>query len=195
MYCPKCGAQIIENAKFCQKCGNPVNVQAPATIPTPVNVQAPANMQAPANIPAAHATTPAKPLKYNAFTFISAGITAVMIILFFLPSIVVNGKSFSMFTSITNVLQMDIVPFFFCAILMFAAEALLIVALIFIMKKNSKAIAFVISASGVTAFTLFFFWLTDYAISFATTTAVPVIMLIMAACNVIFYLISRKVNR
>lgn len=187
MYCIKCGAQLSENAKFCSKCGSPINAVAPANVQTPVNVQPPTE-QTP--------VTSAQPvIKQNAFTFISIGITAVLAILYFLPSVVVNGKSFSMFTSIVRMFEMDIVPFFFCAILMCAAEVLLIIAFINMLTKKRKVIGFIIPASGITVFTLFFFWLTDYAITFATTTATPVFMLILAVANVIFCLISRKAGK
>lgn len=176
MYCIKCGAVLSENAKFCSKCGASVNAVAPVSVQTPV--------------------TPAQPvIKQNAFTFISMGITAVLAILFFLPSVVVNGKSFSMFTSIVRTVEMDIVPFFFCAIVMCAAEVLLILAFINMLTKKRNVMGFIIPASGITVFTLFFFWLTDYAIDFATSTVVPVLMLILAVANLIFYLISRKAGR
>ena len=188
MYCSKCGTKLGENANFCQKCGT-------AVIQTNVNVQAqtvqtPANVQTPAPV-----TAPPQPVRQNAFTFVSIAITGVLILLFFLPSLVVNGKNFSMFTSVTNVIQMDIVPFFFCAILMFAAEVLLVLAFIFMLTKKGNVLKFIIPAAGITVFTLFFFWLTDYAISFATTTAVPVFMLILSVANFVFYLISRKAGK
>lgn len=190
MYCIKCGAKLSENAKFCSKCGVSVTNVNPANVQTTVNVQVPT-----INPPVNTQTVPAQPVKQNAFTFISLGITAVMAILFFLPSVVVNGNSFSMFTSVVRMFEMDIVPFFFCAILMCAAEVLLIIAFINMLTKKRSAIGFVIPASGITVFTLFFFWLTDYAITFATTTATPVFMLILAVANVIFYLISRKAGK
>ena len=190
MYCIKCGAKLSENAKFCSKCGVSVTNVNPANVKTTVNIQVP-TIKPPVNTQ----PVPAQPVKQNAFTFISIGITAVLAILFFLPSVVVNGKSFSMFTSIVRMFKMDIVPFFFCAILMCAAEVLLIIAFINMLTKKRSAIGFVIPASGITVFTLFFFWLTDYAITFATTTATPVFMLILAVANVIFYLISRKAGK
>lgn len=184
MYCIKCGAKLSENAKFCQACGSAVPVQTPVTAQAPVSGPIPARVN-----------NPAQSVKQNAFTFISMAITGVLTILFFLPSLVVNGKHFSMFTSVTNLFEMDIVPFFFCAIVMFAAEVLLVFGLIFMLIKKRNAVGFLLPAAGITAFTLFFFWLTDYAVGFASTTVVPVLMLILSVANVIFYLISRKAGK
>ncbi len=184
MYCIKCGTELNENAKFCSKCGASVNAVAPASVQAPVSTPAPAPVK-----------NPAQPVKQNAFTYVSVGITGVMILLFFMPWIVSEGKSFSMFTSVVNLIQLDIVPFFFEAILMWAVEVLLIFVLVFTLTKKRNPLGLVITSTALTVFTSLFFWITDYAISFATSTVVPVLMLIMAVANLIFFMISRKAGK
>lgn len=183
MFCSQCGTKLSENAKFCQKCGTAVNVQTPAVAQTPVS--------APVSTPA---NNPSKP-QNNAFTYVCAGIMGVMILLFFMPWIVSEGKSFSMFTGVINVIQLDIVPFFFEAILMWAVEVLLILALVFTLTKKRNPLGLVITSTSLTVFTSLFFWITDYAISFATSTIVHVLMLMLAVANLIFFIISRKADK
>lgn len=179
MYCSKCGSQIPENANFCPLCGFKVDMQA--------------NANAPSYSPAVKSTE--KPARYNAFTFISAGITGVMILLFFMPWLISQGKAYSMFTSITNLLELDIVPVFFCALIMLAAEVMLVFSLVFILRKKGTALGLIIASSATTVFSLVFIWLSDYAIAFVSTTVVPVLSLILSVANVIFYLISRKAGK
>lgn len=56
MFCPKCGAKIEENARFCIKCGAPV-AQAPANQNAPAP-QAPVNQNTPAPQAPANAQSP-----------------------------------------------------------------------------------------------------------------------------------------
>lgn len=179
MYCTNCGTKLSGNTNFCPHCGLKVNMQAYAN--------------APSYSPAVKSTE--KPAGYNVFTLISAGITGVMIILFFMPWLISQGKAYSMFTSITNLLELDIVPVFFCALIMLAVEVMLVFSLVFILRKKGTALGLIIASSATTAFSLAFIWLSDYAISFVTTTFVPVLMLILSVANIIFYIISRKAGR
>ena len=48
MFCPKCGAQVGDNDKFCKACGTPVNVQPVA--PTPITQQPPVSQQPACNL-------------------------------------------------------------------------------------------------------------------------------------------------
>lgn len=61
-------------------------------------------------------------------------------------------------------------------------------------KPQSNAFTYV-SVAIMGVMSLLFFWITDYAISFATSTIVPVLMLILAVANLIFFMISRKADK
>ena len=71
----------------------------------------------------------------------------------------------------------------------------LVFSLVFILRKKGTALGLIIASSATTAFSLTFIWLSDYAISFVTTTFVPVLMLILSVANIIFYIISRKAGK
>ncbi len=49
-FCPSCGAEVIEGAAFCAKCGKPISVPSAAQVP-------PAAAQAPAPAPSPNSTT------------------------------------------------------------------------------------------------------------------------------------------
>ena len=73
-YCTKCGAKLIEGAKFCTVCGNPVGQSAPEQ-----NVQTSARVEDP--VPAAAAVPAAQPEKKKTrWGIIAAVIAAVLII-------------------------------------------------------------------------------------------------------------------
>ena len=91
MFCPKCGTQNLDGAKFCTSCGNDLS----ARVATPAGQ--PAGNPAPVANPAAAAAA-AAPAKKTPFDIAAIVAAAVMIVAFFLPlaSISAFGYSVSM---------------------------------------------------------------------------------------------------
>lgn len=183
MYCTKCGTQINETAKFCQKCGAPVGNQPSQRVQAPV-VQ-----------PAVPVNNTANASDSKIFHLISAGISATMLLCCFLPWVMADGKGYSLltvFTKLTEIQDFEGFPFIFCSLIMLIGAGLLITSLILALKKDGMAKGFIIASAVAVGFTLLLFWFFDAGIKLVTGTIVPVMMLLMAVANIIIINIARK---
>lgn len=147
--------------------------------------------------PVTYYTRPVIEPKHNAFTFISAGISGVMILLLFMPWISVGGKGYNIITMLTEssfLERFDAEGFAVCSLFMFIILGMLIPALIFaIVRKNRMPVGFSIAASSLTFVNLFFFLImADIATSTVSTTMVTVIMFFLAVANIVFPILARK---
>lgn len=147
--------------------------------------------------PVTYYTKPVIEPKHNPFTFISAGISGVMILLLFMPWITVGGKGYNIITMLTEssfLERFDAEGFAVCSLFMFIILGMLIPALIFaIVRKNRMPVGFSIAASSLTFVNLFFFLImADIATSTVSTTMVTVIMFFLAVANIVFPILARK---
>ena len=99
MFCPKCGTQNLDGAKFCTNCGNDLSARVTTPAGQPVGNPAPApNPAATATAAAPAAASTAAPAKKTPFDIAAIVAAAVMIVAFFMPlaSISAFGYSVSM---------------------------------------------------------------------------------------------------
>ncbi len=186
MYCSKCGTQINEKANFCQKCGVAVAKFSPQTSEAPQ-----------VNAPSAPYVHPLLNAKHNIFTYISAGITAFMILLLFLPWLTdPTGRGYSMLTVFTNLVDIheyDGFCFIFCTFLFIPSIIMLVISLIFILtRKNSVSKGLPIATCADIFFNLIIFTLFDVVTKQLTFTAVPVLMFISAVGVIICIDLAKK---
>ena len=132
MFCIKCGTALPDGTNFCPKCGNPSPSQAQAAF-------------------SAVPVIPPKPKTFNIFALISAGISATLLLLCFVPWVTAGGKGFSMpdfFTRLLEIHEFGGFPFVFCSIIMIVCAGLLIASLALLLTKNSMEKGFVIATSA-----------------------------------------------
>lgn len=177
MYCIKCGEALSESSKFCTKCGTKIAAKAESV----AEVQPVAPLSS-------HATPNISPL-------ISAGISAAMLLLCFVPWVTAGGKGYSMltvFTNLTDLHKYDGFPFLFCSFIMIIGAGLLIAALALTLSKNGTATGFVIASSASVFFNLVLFWFFDAVTRGVTGTVVPFLMLLLAIANIVFAVLAKK---
>ncbi|MBQ8794911.1 MAG: zinc ribbon domain-containing protein [Clostridia bacterium] len=137
-----------------------------------------------------------RPAQRNIFAYISAGICAAMILLFFLPWLVVEDGSFNVFTILTILPVLYLIrsfPFLVCSVFILFSGGLLIAALILTLMKKGMSKGFVIASSVLIFITIFFFWFFDLMFEFASSSPVSVIMFILAIVNIAFNELARKI--
>lgn len=140
---------------------------------------------------------PQVPPKYNVFTFITAGIMATMMLMFFLPWLTAGYASYNIFTILTendSLIRYDVDALGICSVLMIVAAGMLIPGLILALtKKNQMPVGFAIAASAITLVALFFFaiLMADSAYD-AYATAIPMFMFVLSVANIVFAVLARK---
>lgn len=92
MFCPQCGAENKNEAKFCSSCGAPIEARHQAAAAAAAANAANAQPNTPTGAPTA-APAPAK--KERAYDVVGAALGAVLLIGFFLPVIGASGFGIS----------------------------------------------------------------------------------------------------
>ena len=161
-------------------------------------VQTPQGIQYVAVDPSAYSCPSRPEPKHNPFTFISAGISALMFLLCFFPWFTVDGSGFNLFRVFSDniyleLFEMDAVAV--CSFLMIVTMGLLIPSIILaLLRKNQLPLGFSIAASAITLFTLFLFAvLVADSKGNVDATAVPVAMFVLSVLNIVFPAVARKV--
>ncbi|MBQ2824878.1 MAG: zinc ribbon domain-containing protein [Clostridia bacterium] len=194
MYCFKCGTVLSENAKFCSKCGTAVlnnvstenrNPYATASSPelTP-NATAPCVSHIVADI-----NTSAKSSKPNPFAFISAGIMAVMLVLYFCPWFFLDGTMSDVFGYYIDRLPLvypdDTAVILFLIFSLIGMGMLILGIVMAFIKKRRVPLAFALIASVSVQISLVFFCFTKEAWTIGVS-AVPVVLFLMTYINIAF---------
>lgn len=138
-----------------------------------------------------------KPSGQNVFTYISVGICAAMISLFFLPWLTTEDGSYNVFTILTTLAVMHPIksfPFLVCSVFILLSGGLLIAAIILTLKKNGMSKGFVIASSVLNFLIMIFFWFFDLLSKFATSSPVSLIMFVLTIVNIVFNELAKNYN-
>lgn len=201
MYCSKCGAQIIENAKFCSTCGTAAAIAESAEGFSTAHTGNPYEAvsasvssdgtNAPYASPAPEAVsyTTAKNTKPNPFAFISAGIMAVMLILYFVPWFIISGFRSNVFgcyiSQMPLTLPDDTASVFFLIPSTIGIGFLIAGIVMALIRKSRVPLVFALGASVAVQVGLVFFCFTREAWHTGVTIA-PIILYLLTFVNIAF---------
>lgn len=160
-------------------------------------VQTPQGVQYVPVEPVSYYRNPVTPPKHNPFTFISAGVTAIMFLVALLPWFTLDGKPYNIYKMLDYSFMLEhygVEDFGICAILMFICIALLIPSFILaLVKRNRMPLVFPIITTAITIFSLLIFVSVMPSYSYVLkSTPVPILLLLLSTANLVFPILARK---
>ena len=183
----------------------PYNVQQPYYNPTYSNLPpqqqyqpAPYNPQMQAPMYQGYYVNPTAPVSKlnNIFSFITAGILSLLLLLFFFPWVTVYGEGVSMLaplassSSVVGYLTEDLI---LCSLLAVIAIGLLIPAIILaFVKRHNMPIGFIISTAVLSSVNIAIFAIIVGDASALYATIVPYIFFFLSIASIIFGALARK---
>ncbi len=203
MYCSKCGAQINDDARFCSTCGAAAAIAESAegfstahrgNPYEAVSASGVANAPYASPAPEAVSYTTAKNTKPNPFAFISAGIMAVMLVLYFCPWFFLDGTMSDVFGYYIDRLPIvcpDDTAVILFLIFSFIGMGMLILGIVMaFIKRRRVPLAFALIASVSIHAGLAFFGFTKES-WYTGVTVVPMILYLMTYINIAFAIPAR----
>lgn len=160
-------------------------------------VQTPAGVQYVPVEPVSYYRKSVTPPKHNPFTFISAGVTAIMFLVALLPWFTLDGKPYNIYKMLDYSFMLEhygVEDFGICAILTFICIALLIPSFILaLVKRNRMPLVFPIITTAITIFSLLIFVSVMPSYSYVLkSTPVPILLLLLSTANLVFPILARK---